>query len=42
MSAVNIPGASGIIQNEPLLWEKGKKGRCGMCVPQSDVPVATG
>ena len=41
MSAVNIPGASGIIQNEPLLWEKGKKGRCGMCVPQSDVPVAT-
>jgi glycine dehydrogenase subunit 2 len=41
MSAVNIPGASGIIQNEPLLWEKGKKGRRGMCVPQSDVPEAT-
>lgn len=41
MSAVSIPGASGIIQNEPLLWEKGKKGRRGMCVPKSDVPEAT-
>ncbi len=41
MSVVNIPGASGIIQNEPLLWEKGKKGRRGMCVPHSDVPEAT-
>jgi glycine dehydrogenase subunit 2 len=38
MSAVNIPGASGIIQNEPLLWEKGKKGRRGMCVSKADVP----
>lgn len=34
-----IPGASGIIQNEPLLWEKGKKGRCGMSIPASDVPA---
>ena len=41
MSAVKIPGASGIIQNEPLLWEKGKKGRRGMCVPKSDVPEVT-
>ena len=40
MSTTTIPGASGIIQNEPLLWEKGKKGRRGMCVPQSDVPEA--
>ena len=40
MSTTNIPGLSGIIQNEPLLWEKGKKGRRGMCVPASDVPVA--
>lgn len=40
MSEVIIPGASGIIQNEPLLWEKGGKGRRGMCVPASDVPAA--
>ncbi|MDK9705689.1 MAG: aminomethyl-transferring glycine dehydrogenase subunit GcvPB [Desulforhopalus sp.] len=41
MSATQVPGASGIIQNEALLWEKGKKGRRGMCVPASDVPEAT-
>ena len=40
MSTTKVPGANGIIQNEPLLWEKGKKGRRGMCVPQSDVPEA--
>ena len=40
MSTANVPGTSGIIQNEPLLWEKGKKGRRGMCVSASDVPVA--
>ena len=40
MSATNIPGVGGIMQNEPLLWEKGKKGRRGMCVPTSDVPQA--
>ena len=40
MSTTNIPGLSGILQNEPLLWEKGKKGRRGMCVPVSDVPEA--
>jgi glycine dehydrogenase subunit 2 len=40
MSTTNIPGLSGIIQHEPLLWEKGKKGRRGMCVPTSDVPEA--
>jgi len=34
------PGASGLIMNEPLLWEKGRKGRRGMCVPKSDVPEA--
>lgn len=26
---------------EPLLWEKGKKGRCGMSIPESDVPSAS-
>lgn len=34
------PGISGLIMEEPLLWEKGKKGRNGMSVPESDVPVA--
>jgi len=31
---------TGLILNEPLLWEKGGKGRSGMCVPESDVPAA--
>ncbi len=37
------PGASGLIFNEPLLWEKGSKGRCGFSLPRRDVesyPVA--
>ena len=25
------------ILNEPLLWEKGKKGRCGFSLPRRDV-----
>jgi len=33
-------GASGLIFNEPLLWEKGKKGRRGMSVPAHDVGKA--
>lgn len=37
----NAPGTSGLILNEPLLWEKGRKGRMGMSVPESDVPAAT-
>lgn len=36
----NMPGTSGLIFEEPLLWEKGKKGRRGMSVPTSDVPAA--
>jgi glycine dehydrogenase subunit 2 len=36
----NAPGNSGLILEEPLLWEKGKKGRNGMSVPESDVPSA--
>ncbi len=32
-----FPGATGLIFNEPLLWEKGKKGRSGMSLPVSDV-----
>ena len=31
------PGTTGLILNEPLLWEKGKKGRCGFSMPHSDV-----
>ncbi len=34
------PGASGLIMNEALLWEKGKKGRKGMSIPNADVPQA--
>ncbi len=34
----NVPGTSGLIMNEPLLWEKGKKGRKGMSIPAADVP----
>jgi glycine dehydrogenase subunit 2 len=31
--------ANGLIQHEPLLWEKGCRGRQGMSIPVSDVPV---
>ena len=34
------PGRSGLILDEPLLWEKGKKGRNGMSIPERDVPTA--
>ena len=30
-------GSTGLILNEPLLWEKGKKGRCGFSLPRRDV-----
>ncbi len=30
-------GATGLILNEPLLWEKGKKGRRGFSLPRRDV-----
>lgn len=33
-------GTTGLILNEPLLWEKGSPGRMGMSVPTSDVPDA--
>lgn len=36
----HAPGTSGLILEEPLLWEKGKKGRNGMSVAESDVPAA--
>ena len=34
------PGASGLILNEPLLWERGRKGRSAMSVPDGGVPAA--
>lgn len=34
------PGRSGLVMEEPLLWEKGGKGRCGMSIPENDVPEA--
>ncbi len=33
-------GTTGLILNEPLLWEKGKKGRQGFSIPRWDVPRA--
>ena len=30
-------GTSGLILNEPFLWERGKKGRCGFSLPRRDV-----
>ncbi len=37
------PGTTGLIMNEPLLWERGKKGRLGFSLPRRDVessPIA--
>jgi len=33
----NFPGSTGLILNEPLLWEKGQKGRQGFSAPRRDV-----
>jgi glycine dehydrogenase subunit 2 len=30
-------GTTGLVMNEPLLWEKGGKGRCGFSMPSRDV-----
>ena len=30
-------GITGLLLNEPLLWKKGKKGRCGFSLPRRDV-----
>jgi glycine dehydrogenase subunit 2 len=34
------PGMSGLILDEALLWEKGKKGRSAFSMPEQDVPEA--
>ena len=35
------PGTSGLILEEPLLWEKGRKGRTAFSMPDQDVPEAS-
>ena len=35
----STPGTSGLIFNEPLLWEIGAKGRVGFSMPAQDVPA---
>lgn len=36
------PGISGLIMEEPLLWEKGKQGRTAFSMPDQDVPEVSG
>jgi glycine dehydrogenase subunit 2 len=36
----DVLGATGLILNEPLLWEKGQPGRRGFSLPSRDVEVA--
>ncbi len=36
-----VTGTSGLIFNEPLLWEKGSKGRNGFSIPKRDVTAQT-
>ena len=41
MSARNPwPGNTSLVLDEPLLWEKGRPGRVGASLPESDVPAA--
>ena len=35
-----IQGTAGLVLNEPLLWEKGQKGRMGISIPKRDVEKA--
>ncbi len=37
---VPCPGASGLVLNEALLWERGRPGRSAMSIPPADVPPA--
>ena len=34
------PGTTGLILNEPLLWEKGAKGRTGFSLPRPEVDAS--
>ena len=33
-------GTTGLVLNEPLLWERGTKGRCGFSIPRRDIDPA--
>ena len=33
-------GTTGLVLNEPLLWEKGRPGRTGFSLPRRDVDPA--
>src|SRR4030042_64783 len=33
-----MPGTTGLLINEPLLWKKGRKGRSGFSIPKQDIP----
>lgn len=35
---VSSPGISGLLQNEPLLFDRGSRGRSGASLPRTDVP----
>ncbi|CAG35027.1 aminomethyl-transferring glycine dehydrogenase subunit GcvPB [Desulfotalea psychrophila] len=37
---MNASGNTGLILDEPLLWEKGSKGRMAFSMPENDVPAA--
>ncbi|MDR1049681.1 MAG: aminomethyl-transferring glycine dehydrogenase subunit GcvPB [Deltaproteobacteria bacterium] len=39
-SEYKVPGQSGLVLAEELLWEKGRKGRSGASIPASKVPSA--
>jgi len=36
----DVLGTTGLILNEPLLWDKGKRGRRGFSLPVRDVEVS--
>ncbi len=36
----DFPGTTGLVLNEPLLWEKGRAGRQGFSIPRTDVEPA--
>ncbi len=40
MEKSGLPGNSGLVLNEPLLWERGRSGRSGMSLPCPDVPAS--
>ena len=40
MSSTLWPGRTSLVLDEPLLWEKGRPGRVGVSLPESDVPSA--